>query len=222
MHPFKQHILKELTTSEKRRFSQLKPKAIESNLFVYHLKSLVSEGYVKKLEESYQLTALGKRYVDKLSLRNFQPRFQPKIVTVIICKNSKEEYLLCHSSRQPFFGKLCFPYGKIHFGETLKAGAARELKEKTGLSAQITHRADAYLTVYENEELVTHMLCHIFLVAHCKGELKPHSSHPGEFCASWQKITKENRANFIPGFLNFFELVKTNKALFFKELTLKI
>ena len=112
---------------------------------MYHLKSLLSEGFIKKTTGGYQLTALGKRYVDKLSLKNFQPRFQPKIVTVIICRNSKGEYLLCHSSRQPFFGKFCFPYGKVHFGETIKKAADRELEEKTGLTYRQMDQALEYL-----------------------------------------------------------------------------
>lgn len=220
MHPFRQHILKELTLANTKKFSDLKPNGIESNLFVYHLKSLVTEGFIRKAGQAYQLTGLGKRYIDKLSLRNFQPRFQPKIVTVIIGKNSKGDYLLCHSSRQPFYGKYCFPYGKIHFGETLDEAAHRELKEKTGLSATLVHRGDAYLTIYEKEELVAHMLCHVFWGTNFKGNLTPHSSEPSAYSASWKSLN-DKEIKIIPGFLKLLEWAKNSKSRFFKELTIK-
>ena len=84
MHAYQRQILQKLTLNPAKRFSELRPKGLANNIFIYHLKKLTTGGWVQKSEKSYHLTALGNRYVDKLTLANFQPRFQPKIVTVII------------------------------------------------------------------------------------------------------------------------------------------
>lgn len=185
---------------------------------MYHLKKLLSEGYIRKIEKGYSLTALGKRYVDKLSLASFQPRFQPKIVTVIICKNSKGKYLFYTRKRQPFYGMIGFPYGKIHFGETIWEAARRELKEKTGLQARLTHCGDAYLTVYNKEkELITYMLCHVFKGDHPTGTLLTEIDIGS---SAWKDLKEMDQKKFIPGFREMLNLTSKSKKPFFAELML--
>lgn len=172
MHPIKKQILRLLITNSSLLYSKLKPKEVESNLFVYHLKQLILEGLVKKRADGkYELTLEGKIYTDKLSLKNFKPRIQPKIVTLIICQNNKKELLLYKRKRQPFLGKIGFPYGKIHLGEKIFQAALRELKEKTGLSAKLTFKGDVYLTTFSKGELLNQMFCHIFEAKNPEGEL---------------------------------------------------
>ena len=217
VHPYERHILWKLALSEKSRYSELRPKDAESNLFIYHIKKLITEGLIKKLERGYCLTAQGQRYVDKLSLASFEPRFQPKIVTVIILKNPKGEYLFYTRKRQPFYGMLGFPYGKIHFGETIHEAAERELKEKTGLSAKLEHRGDVYLTIYnKDKELVADMLCHVFLGGNPSGKLLAETEVGS---SSWEDIKTIGKKNFIPGFRQIFEITSKSKKYFFKEFT---
>ena len=92
MHSLQSHILKKLTLDTTLRYGDLKPQGVESNRFVYHLKKLIDDRLIDKMAGGYKLTIKGKRFVGKLSLGTFQPRFQPKIVTVIICKNERGEY----------------------------------------------------------------------------------------------------------------------------------
>ncbi len=216
MHSYENYILHRLALSDRRRFSELKPKGAESNLFIYHLKNLIKSGLVKKLDQGYSLTTAGERYVDKLSLADLRVRFQPKIVTVILCKNKHGEYLVYRRKRQPFFGMECFPYGKIHFGETIAGAANRELLEKTGVTARLTHRGDAYLTVRKNGELVSHMLCHVFIGTNPTGELLAESDIGA--CA-WKDPRQIKAKDLIPGFFGIFRYAKTPGKPFFKELT---
>lgn len=217
MHSYERYILYRLALADQKRFSELRPKGAETNLFVYHIHKLIREGLVRKVDKGYALTASGTRYVDKLSLRNFEPRFQPKIVTLIICKNPKREYLLYTRKQQPFYGLIGFPYGKIHFGEKIKQAAERELREKTGLQANLIHSGDAYLTVSQNGELLTHMLAHVFVGTNPRGEAVT-DSETGQ--ARWGKIAHADAIKFIPGFLEILKATTKSAKPFFLELSI--
>ena len=157
---------------------------------MYYLKKLMAEGTVGKTAELYHLTPAGKRFADTLSLKTFQPRIQPKIVTLIICTNAAGEYLLYRRSHEPFINLVGFPYGKIHLGETVQGAAERELKEKTGMSTKLTHKGDAYITVYDHKELVSQMLTHILVGKNPTGKLITHSSIGECFWANPSNFTK--------------------------------
>src|SRR4051812_39165870 len=124
MHALQQHILKEVILNGSRRFGQIKPKGVDGNQFVYHLRALERAGYVKNERGQYGLTAAGKRYAEHISLEGFKERIQPKIVTLAVVKNTKGEYLLYRRRRVPMRNLVGFPYGKIHLGEQLLEAAA--------------------------------------------------------------------------------------------------
>ncbi len=220
MHALQQHILSRLIFQGECRYRDLKPKAVDGNLFTYHLKQLFEEGLVEKRERSYALTSDGLRYAGTLSLKSFRPRIQPKIVTMIACQNSNNEWLLYHARRQPFRRLTSFPYGKIHLGETIQEAAKRELQEKTEIEAELTHRGDAYITIYQGHDLITHMFCHIFVGTHPTGEPTLETS-VGK--CGWEKINFSRKSQYTPWFFDLYELINTpTKERFFAELTYKL
>ena len=209
MHELQKHILKTLMYSPKARYSALKPKEVEGNQFSYHLKNLLTENYIEQRDEYYYLSPKGKQYVDTISSQTLHPRIQPKIVTLIVLKQ-KDSYLLYDRKRMPFINHIGFPYGKIHLEERIHDAAQRELFEKTGLKAELKHRGDVYLTVHDETELVSHMLCHIFTGTKTTGELK------GE--CFWSKLTDVSDRKLIPGVQQIVKLLEANKSgLFFSE-----
>jgi len=221
MHKIQRHILHCLIQKKDLKFSELKPKGVESNLFIYHLNKLFKEGLVKKTNWRYNLTPAGKRFVDKLSLKDLKVRIQPKIVTLVACKNDEGEYLLYQRSHQPFIGMVGFPYGKIHLGETVLQAAIRELKEKTGVQADMQHRGDVYLTTYEGKDLISQSLCHIFSAKNPKGDIKKKS--PIGKCF-WSDLKDLDKDNFFPGFKEVLSLLKKNSSNkhFFAEYMFKL
>lgn len=221
MHPLRKQILHQLIINPYLPYSKLKPKEIEGNLFMYHLKQLISEGLVeKRLDGKYELTSEGKVFVDKLSLETFKVRIQPKIVTLTICQNKKREYLLYKRKRQPFLNLIGFPYGKIHLGEKVAQAASREFKEKTGLSASLVHRGEVYLTTFQDSEVVSQMFCHVFEGRNPKGKLIE-NSEIGE--CFWEKVKDLPDKKFMPGFGDVFNLIKNpKKELFFAEFTYQL
>lgn len=220
MHRIKKHILHRLILSPSSHYAKIKPKDVEGNLFMYHLKKLIKENFIRKKNDGkYELTPAGKLFADKLSLKSFQPRIQPNIVTLTACKNEKGEFLLYKRKRQPFLGLTGFPYGKIHLGEKITDAAKREFKEKTGLSAILTHKGDVYLTTLQKGELISYVFCHIFSGNMPKGQLKK-NAEIGE--CFWAKVEDIKPKNHIPGFLEIYKILK-QKPLhkFFKEFILE-
>ena len=210
MHDIQKDILKRLMLSKKARYSDLKPSKIEGNLFSYHLQNLAKENYIELKNSKYNLTAKGKQHVDRISSINFGTRIQPKIVTLLVLKN-KGKFLLYKRNKMPFIDCVGFPYGKIHMEEHVQDSANRELLEKTGLHATLKHRGIVSLTVHDETELISQMLCHIFTGTKITGDLININNTE----CFWSKTENFPKSNLIPGVIQIEKLLKTNKEKFF-------
>lgn len=211
MHEIQQDILQKLSLSKKSRYSDLKRKNIDGNLFVYHLNSLKKQGYVELKDKVYTLTPKGKHFISRMSFETFKERIQPKIVTSIIIEQ-KGKYLLYKQKRAPFIDYISFPYGKIHLDEHLEDAAIRELKEKTGFTAKLKHKGDVYITVHDETELVTQTLHHVFLGKNASGDIR--KNYPGGECF-WGTFEDVDYKKILPGTKQMLELVKKNKTSHF-------
>lgn len=219
MHRLQQHILNRLIAHEDQRYADLKPDEVEGNLFMYHLRQLTSRGLVVKRSDGlYELTAEGKRLVGGMSLETFTPRAQPKIVTLVVCRNETGQYLFYHRRRQPLLGMAGFPYGKIHLGESIADAAVRELFEKTGLAAELEHKGDGYITIYQNGEPVSQIMFHLFYGENPVGELLPDATSGKAF---WGTLSDVDNT-FMPSVIDLLQLLKDNPmSHFFTELIYK-
>jgi ADP-ribose pyrophosphatase YjhB (NUDIX family) len=217
MHRLQQHILQQLILNPQLRYADIKPREVEGNLFMYHLKQLIGEGLVEKCENGkYRLTPKGMAYVDKLSLASLTPRVQPRIVTLIAVEDGSGQWLLYRRKRQPLINTIGFPYGKIHLGETVHKAAERELLEKTGLTAKLEHRGDGYATVFEGTDPVSEILFHLFYGTKPQGELIE-KSHIGE--PFWSTLDALPTDEVMPNMLEILELTKAyDGKRFFAEL----
>jgi len=211
MHDIQKDILNKLMLSKKAKYSELKPTIIEGNLFSYHLQNLTKENFIELKTGKYNLTAKGKQYVDRISSKTFNTRIQPKIVTLLVLKD-KGKFLLYKRKKMPFIDCVGFPYGKIHMEEHVQDSANRELLEKTGLQATLKHRGIVSLTVHDETELITQMLCHIFTGTKIIGSLKDDPSLNECFFA---KIEDFPKSNLIPGVLQIEKLLKNSVGKFF-------
>jgi len=214
MHRIQRHILKILTTKRSVRYKDLKPKEVEGNQFMYHLGVVIKKGYVKKNGVIYSLTTAGKMYADRVELETFLPREQPKIVTMFYCANDKKELLLFRRLRSPLFNLVHLPYGKIHFGENVQEAAERELKEKTGLKTNLSHVGDIYVRVYDGDELIAHILHHMFSAKDPHGTILEKTPTGIPFWSSIKNVPKIER---VGGFDEIVDIILKNKQKFFFE-----
>lgn len=160
-HPIQRDLIDRLMHSDGLRFSEFKPDGMESNIFTYHLKSLIKLDYLTKIDNQYCLTTKGLNYVDSLSSVNNRPSKQPKIIAIIAVKNINNQWLLLERKLQPYRGQLMLPSGKQHFGENITTHAKRELFEKTGIDIPLTFRGIANISISSGDQVLTHVVAHI-------------------------------------------------------------
>lgn len=236
MHEIRHHILKKLSQNPRATYSDLRPIVVQSNAFAYHLKTLKEEGLltetVSKVDNKkwYSLSTKGKLYVDKISFDITGERIQPKIVNLLVIQKGKNEYLFYTRKRTPFIDHIGFPYGKIHLEERIHNAALRELHEKTGLNVPLRHVGDTYIAVHDEDELISHMLCHIFLgTVSTTGPMREKKEDafievkPGCFWSTLEAIPASKR---IPGVTEIEHLIRSlnpdKPERFFEEFFLTI
>lgn len=218
-HVIQKSILAKLISSPYLRYSKLKPPNLEGNHFMYHLKALMRDGLVVKNEQGqYLLSPEGKLLADSMSLQNYAPRTQPNIVTLITCQNAKGQWLVYQRKRQPLINQKGFVYGKLHIGETISQAANRELKEKTGLECELTHRGDGYIAIYEDNQIISQIMFHLFYGKNPYGEITK-TNKPG--IASWAWRDELKFEPFMASVDHLAQLIETTNERFFVELTYK-
>lgn len=156
LHKIKIHILRTLLFSNIKRFSEIKPKDMESSQFMFHLKDLILEGLVNKNDENfYELTELGKSFANKYDYDSKNPNIQAKHSIVICAFNSQNEILLYTRLKNPFYGCQGFMTGKVQYGEKIKDTSRREFFEETGLIGEPQIKAIRHFRVHDKH---THKL----------------------------------------------------------------
>jgi len=216
------YILTELTRHATRRYSELRPRDVESNLFMYHLNGLLKDHFIEKVDRHYQLATKGLQFVGTLSLTTGRTRVQPKILNAIICQNEDGEYLWSTWHRQPNTGLVSFPHGMMHFGERVMDMALNELAEKAGFEADLVYTGDAYVRGVQNNTVDRHMLVHLF-----KGsKLRPAKREllrPDISESFWSKLEDIPPERFVPGFYEIAQLVeKQQEAFIFADIEVTI
>jgi ADP-ribose pyrophosphatase YjhB (NUDIX family) len=160
-HHIEKELIDRLMFADGLRFSELKPAGMESNIFMYHLNSLIKSNLVIKKDSQYKLSSKGLTYVDSISSQNLKPRKQPKIITIIAVRDKDNSWLLLQRKFQPYIGQFMFPSGKQHFGENIANHAKRELMEKTGLNTALLYRGIANIQISKDNDILTHVIAHI-------------------------------------------------------------
>lgn len=140
LHDIQLQILKKLLFAKQMRYSELKPDAeMENNQFDFHLDKLIAGKFIAKIENRYELTNSGKEYANRMDTDHNVVPLQSKI-SVFICPTRKvkgqTQFLIYTRLKQPFYGCQGFMSGKVRYGETIIAGAKRELSEETGLAGK--------------------------------------------------------------------------------------
>ncbi len=164
IHHIQKHIISALMLMKYAKFSNLRPKNVDTNLFNYHLKILQKRGFIIKSELGYTLDKKGILYIDRVSTSTLKVRTQPKIIVMLVIQNSNGDILLHRRIRQPFTDQLTLPNGKLHIDdETLCEAARREAFEKLAIeTVDPRHVGDCYIRIKDGSETVMSTLAHVF------------------------------------------------------------
>jgi ADP-ribose pyrophosphatase YjhB (NUDIX family)/predicted transcriptional regulator len=138
-------ILRHLLFKPQAGFSELqKATSLTSDHFNFHVKKLIEEGYVEKLEKHYRLTHKGKEYANRMDTDENEIEKQPKVSVAITLEREntegEREFLFQQRKKNPYFDFWGRMGGKIRWGESVIEAADRELKEETGLEADFEYK----------------------------------------------------------------------------------
>jgi ADP-ribose pyrophosphatase YjhB (NUDIX family)/predicted transcriptional regulator len=168
----KERILKKLMYAKDLTYNELREE-LRSNKFAYHLKSLITDGFIKKDKDFYNLTTEGLQLISNLNGISLKHEKKP-IICVFVVGYKDKKVLINKRKKQPFLDHIGIPGGKINLGSDVYDEARKEFFEETGLIAKklelklITN----YIT-YDKEsgKLLHHMIGFMFLGQELEGEL---------------------------------------------------
>lgn len=133
LHFIQMQILRELAFKPQAVFADLNLDKHPSDIFSYHLKTLIKQGLIQKQATIYQLTPKGKTFITHMDTATKRIEHLPK-VSVLAIAVQDNKFAVHIRSKEPYFGYAGFPSGKVRFGETIAEAAKRELEEEMGLA----------------------------------------------------------------------------------------
>lgn len=138
-------ILRHLLFHVQVGFTDLQRKTdLTSDHFNFHIKKLVDENYVQKLDRQYALTRKGKEYANRMDTDENEIERQPKVSVAITLERTRQdggrEFLFQQRKKNPYYDFWGRVGGKMRWGETIIEAARRELKEETGLEATFEYK----------------------------------------------------------------------------------
>lgn len=163
-HKIQKHIIDLLKYQQTVKFSDLRPPKVTTNLFTYHLNSLVKSGIIKKVDDGYTLGTTGLSYIDRVSTEKKTIRTQPKIISMLVIQNGDGDILLQRRNKQPYIDTWTLPYGKLHVEDkSVTEAAQREAFEKLGLeNPELEHAGACYIRVRADGSILSTTLVHVF------------------------------------------------------------
>ncbi len=192
MHWIARHILRELTFTDTLRYTELKPDAVEGNLFQYHARKLEKQGLIERSGDGYTLTPAGSQFVADLSRTKLMSRFPgPRVVIMVVAQNETGEQLLFRWRRHPYRGQVSFPFGRYFAGRSVLDMAAEHLRSKSGYEGDIAFMGDVHLITAED-----HLLIQVFSATNLRAELSSDNLTGTSFWGDWGAVPAAER---LPG-----------------------
>lgn len=169
-------IIGRLKNADSLRHSQLKPDSVDKDLFNYHLRELVGKGIVTKLENrgGYKLSHKGQQRVADIIHTSDQSSRLFKVNPLLIAVDKRSDGLHILSQErtaQPDYGIQGVPGGTIIKSELLLDGAARKLREETGLKASFQLIATTRRIDYRQGQLFSDVFFPICVTSEWSGDL---------------------------------------------------
>lgn len=108
-----------------------------------------------------------------MSDENAQPPNQPVPAVGVVCFNAAGEVLLIRRGTPPRLGEWSIPGGRLEWGESARDGALRELREETGVEAEIVALidvVDGIFTSRTSADVTRHYVLIDFVARHISGD----------------------------------------------------
>ena len=221
MHHIQRNILINLIHNPNLRYKDLKPRALDPNLFMYHLKQLQRDGLVVKTENgTYQLSTAGLLDADKRMLEDnrFASYEQPRLVLLLAVFDDTKGWLLHTRSVQPVINMTGFMHGNVEMGVSLIDSASHRLEQFAGLRGKFTYKGSATITLYKGDDLESYTHCLIVFCKNPKGELIEETNIGSN---EWTISPDFTSQKMIPSMKELISKIKSQNN-FYIELTYKL
>jgi 8-oxo-dGTP diphosphatase len=207
MNKIRREIIKKMMHVPGLHFNELWDKEITSNNFAYHLKILEEDSLIEKKQERYYLTHAGKKYVVFIDGKSGKKSSHPLLCVVIIIIH-EDRILMQQRKKEPFYDYWGFPGGKIESDQFILESAERELREETGLRADLSIRGLICIKTYnEGQQSFSH---YIFIVRGDNPRGKLLQETP-EGVNKWVKLDKVNELSIFPDIPKDIEVALGNR-----------
>lgn len=215
-HHIQKTILQKLVESNQARFSELRPKKIDGNIFTYHLKALIKQKLVQKnADGSYCLTNEGKLAGIHNSTSKAVKLAQAHSI-ILISAEDNGKWLLRKRLVQPMFGKIGFMHGEPQADESVWDCATRILKYRTDLTAEFRVRGSGFITLTNKGKLESYSNFTLLSAHNLKGDLRPKDHHGENF---WLDNPDFTNTDMIPSMAALTQLLHANNdQIFFADL----
>jgi len=136
LHKIQKEILLVLAYNTGLRFSEIRPKLIDNDLFNYHLQYLIKNSWVEKNGQLYRITEKGVEEILLLDStgKEYKGIRASVLVNVIDRTVMPNRILIQKRNRKPYIEEENAGIsGKINAGEEIETAAKRKLLEEVGL-----------------------------------------------------------------------------------------
>lgn len=219
-HHLQRGIVYRLALEDNLRFSELKPETIENKLFTYHLKKVVSAGYVSKKEDGrYSLTAEGRRLGIRV-LSDFQTLADRahSVVFLVIRRKSDSAWMLYRRKIQPLVNRVGFMHVTPSPDESVLETASKLCAERTGLSCDFKPLGNGYFRMFSDDELESFTHFTMLVCEDAVGELKQGNEYSEYF---WEDTPDFSDSAMLPNMKSLVTKYEAGESFFLEE-TLQI
>lgn len=201
-------ILKKFSKSQGLKFNDIKGD-LASNKISYHLKKLVTEGYLKKEQDHYILTDEGEERLCYLESKDKQIKQPIHDVFLLPYKNGR--YVIQKRTKRPFLG-IKIPIGaRIRKGDSIFETASKKLEKDTGLKGDLHYKGIIDVKTFKQGELFLHHILNVFFIDNLEGDLIPSTQKGDNFWMSEKEYYKQK--NILTAAREHFEIVKSKNFM---------
>lgn len=212
-HHLQRSIVYQLAFASSMRFGELKPDDIDNKLFTYHLKKVVSAGYVTKNDTGeYTLTPEGRR-IGKGVLKS-DSRFIDRAYSTLLLairRKSDAAWLLYTRRTHPLIDLAGFMHAQPVADETATETARKTCFEKTGLTGDFRVHGHGYFRVYQQDKLESFTHFTLLICDDALGELVQGS----ELADYYWEVTPDFAASgMLPNMSVLYDMTKAPAGTF--------
>jgi predicted transcriptional regulator len=213
-HHLQRDILYKLVTNDALKFSELRPKNVDSNVITYHLQQLIKQKLIIKNDNGlYELTELGKVAGINIILSKKELLEQAHSILLMALRDG-DSWLLRKRKAQPMFNKVGFVHGEPIAHEDALVTAKKEFIARTGLIADFYPRGFGYVRLVRGKNLESFVHFTLFEAVKYVGELQENMRNGINY---WAKNPDFADSSMIPSMMGIVDAMNSAEMFYFDE-----